>query len=253
VREMVQFTVDTREPIDKRALFQSMYPMSKIACLEYGDYETAKCIFERKEIKDFIQSLHSDRLMTQMCNLQIYCERTNRIPFIVIIGDLASAKDVIDEQLKKLGSRGFGINMEAVYGGIASSIVRYGVQLIWVTGSKIDHTMNEELKRFYGNQAHREAYTIMYKIAEKIEEGKLLMPHRSMMSRHPDRRISALANTLQISFNLTERLLKKFGSTRNVFLAQDKDLLIVDGIGPSTLAKIHYMLGESNVGRPVPV
>lgn len=240
---MVDFLVDTREPVDVRMVFLRICPKAKVTCLDQGDYETPKAIFERKNIGDLVQSIMSQRIFDQFERLQKYCENRNKIPFLLVIGDLEDLKTTLDKQLKE---RGVTINEEAVYGTIASIIVRHGGNLIWVTG-------RQEIPVYYPGTGTvykvnpitlHTAFTIMYKTAEKLEEGKLLLPHTSMMYRHPDRQITAISQSLGVSFALAKRMKDKFGTYKRVMLADPKELAVIDGVGPATLQKLKDLLGE---------
>lgn len=191
--------------------------------LEAGDYLIGKCVFERKSVADFVQSMRGwagrvgGRLFDQMDKLYTFAERKELVPFLMIHGDFG--------QLRQEMSRYGELNVNAVFGAIASVVVRYNINVV--------STLGEDEMLF-----------VMLKIAEKVEEGKLGLPKRkSLRLVHPDRRVAHVANVLAISPKLAERLLQHFGGLRGILLASDEELLSIPGVGPILLSKIRALLG----------
>jgi len=223
----MKFIVDTREK------FKLVWAnkLKKLGCtvelkaLEAGDFMTEHCIFERKTVGDFVQSMRGNygrvggRLFDQAHKLILFAQKTNRIPFLVIIGDFADYK----EEVKQYGN----LNVNAVFGAIASVIVRYDINVIW------------------NLQGEDEAIFVMYKIAEKVAEGKLSVPHRKSVRKvHTDPKVIRVANVLGVSPKLAARLVKQFGGLRRILLASDRELMQIKGIGPSTIARIKAYIGD---------
>jgi len=217
--------VDSREPIKVRRILKTLGVKFIVRKLDAGDYETDHCIFERKTVEDFFQSIQGNRiregaqLFDQLDRLVDYAERAHKIPFVCITGSFV--------ELEKRALRyGYKINYEAVYGAIASILVRYGVNVLHLAGDA-------------------QMFKVIMKIEEKIAEGKLGVPHRAVFRRiHRDRRIAHIANCLRVSPKVAERLFKRFGGLYGVLTASDQELLGINGIGPVTLARIKALLGK---------
>lgn len=220
----MKVTVDVYEP---KIFVQGLKALGHevtVAKLEAGDYLTEKCVFERKSVEDFVQSMRGwadrigGRLFDQMDKLYDFAERTGRVPFLMIHGDFGELK----RKMQQFGE----LNVNAVFGAIASVVVRYNVNVV--------STLSPDEMLF-----------TMMKIAEKVEEGKLGLPQRkSLRLVHPDRRVAHVANVLAISPRIATELLKRFGGLKGILLASDEQLLSVPGIGPVVLAKIRAILGE---------
>ena len=222
---MMTLIVDSREPREIRPLLRTLKIDYVVRKLDVGDYETDHCIFERKTVNDFLQSIRGDsvrlggRLFDQLRELSDYAETVDKIPFLCIVG-------LFSNLIRQVESYGFEVNLNAICGAIASSVVRYGVTVL----------------QFESNVLMLRSIT---KIEEKISEGKLGVPHRPSFRRvHKDRRIAHIANVLRVSPKVAERLFEKFGGLYNILTANDRELLSVDGIGPITLARIKMLLGK---------
>jgi DNA excision repair protein ERCC-4 len=218
----LKVTVDVHEPAYLRDKLKLLGCTVEVRALEAGDYMTDRCCFERKSIQDFVLSIRGfagrvgGRIFDQMQKLVDFCERTNRVPFLMIVGDLAELK----QQVRPFGD----VNVNAVFGAVASIVVRYGVNVVTTLGED-------------------EFLYVMLKIAEKVDEGKLGLPHRpSWRELHPDRKVAHVANVLGCGPTVAKRLLERFGCLRNVLLAKEEDLLSVPGIGPVTVARLKSLL-----------
>jgi len=198
--------------------------------LNVGDLQTTKTVFERKTISDLIQSIHGQkvqqgyrkqRFFDQMHAMKTYCEATGRVGFLLISGSLK-------EKLKWFKERKIRLNTEAIYGAIASTVVRYGINVIWVP-------TDEELVK------------VAWKIAQKVEEGKWGVPRRQQLRDvHPDKRVALIANVLRVSPKIADRLFKQFGGLGKlirVIEEQPNKLLIIDGVGPKTIERVRKLLG----------
>jgi len=217
--------VDTREPPEVRSILKSLGYRFVVKKLDAGDLETPKCVFERKDISDLFQSMRGygmrvgGRLFDQMDRLAEYCEERGKEPFLLIVGSV--------EDLKRRLPDGIQINEDAIYGAVASVICRYGVNVLWI------------------ERGLATALYVALKLAQKVAEGKRYLPHRySFRKVHRDKRVAHVANVLRISPRIAERLVRKFGGLRGILNASDHELLLVDGIGPATVARIRALLGD---------
>lgn len=217
--------VDSREPVVcRRAALQRGFVQM---ALDVGDYSSEKVVFERKDLGDLVNSIFArygdrPRLFEQMDKLFDDCQRLQRVPFLLVSGSL----EAVERQFKERGQR---LNRQAIYGAIASVVVRYDINIIWY------------------ERPFKELLDIMWSIAEKVEEGKLLLPQRRKLKEFSrSRSVASIANALQISPIVAERLTKKFGSLYNVLEAvknHPSDVLVVEGIGKATFEKIKALGG----------
>jgi len=210
--------VDSREKLKVRKILKQLGIPYRVKGLEAGDYETNECIFERKTIFDIIQSIKTGKLFSQLRKLQQYCEETNKIGFLCVSGSLKEAEEVLAE-------RGLKLNVKSVLGAIASSVVRYNLNVIWNLADD------------------RELLWVINSVAEKVSEGKLGLPHRRSLPKHyENRRIAVLCDVLRISPNVAKRLLKRYGTLRNILLADTRKLALEDGVGPATVRRLRALL-----------
>lgn len=210
------------------------YPFDKMVRRQntWGDFEAIRvvikivdkeeiifCVIERKTMQDAFYSMRRGHWDDQLERGSHYC-REHQIPYILALsGNLESF--VENEKTRQR----FNTNGEALIGGIASAAVRYGVHLVWVE----DKT--EMLK-------------IVFKMIQKIYEGKLFKQKRIVIRGYKgySQRVLRLHRLIGISLNLSDKLIKKFGSLKNVLLAKDKDLLAIKGLGEKTLKNIRLIL-----------
>jgi len=223
----LEFIVDSREKwkLVWASKLRKLGCDVRIEALEAGDFATKHTVFERKTVADFVQSMRGNygrvggRLFDQAHKLIRFAQRTDRIPFLVIIGDFGEYKEAV----KQYGN----LNVNAVFGAIASVIVRYDINVIW------------------NLRGEDEAIFVMYKIAEKVAEGKLNVPHRQSIRKvHTDPKVIRVANVLGVSPKLAARLVQKFGGLRRILLASDQELMTVKGVGPVVLSRIKALIGE---------
>ena len=198
-----------------------------ILALEHGDYQSPQCVFERKDIGDFVNSIfarygNTPRLFDQMDRLFDYCQRSEKIPFLVVTGKVETLEKQFDERGQKL-------NYLSLAGAIASVVVRYDCNIIW------------------SEQPFSEVLKIMRGVAEKIEEGKLLLPMRKKLKEFShSRSIAVVCSALQVSPKLAEALVKKFGGLYGILEAikhHPSDVLVMDGIGHATFNKMKTLGG----------
>jgi len=223
----LELIVDSREPPKMRRILRTLKIPFVVRKLDAGDYEIGECVFERKTLMDFVQSIRGNsmrvggRIFDQMDTLMEYCEENNKIPFLMVSGELAD----LEEIFAKFGRE---VNLNAIYGAIASIVVRYGINVIQCRGDA-------------------ELVEVMLKIATKVHEGKLGLPHRKSFRKvHRNRKVAHIANVLRVGPKVAERLYKKFGGIYGVLMASDQELLGVEGIGPVTLARIKALLGKED-------
>jgi len=212
-RKTMKIIVDTREKQKQLKLLKQLGITYERKKLDAGDYEAPGAVFERKTVYDLIQSVRTMKLFSELNKLIDYCEKHQKVPYLLVSGTIEQAKN----KFKKMGLK---VNEKSLWGAIASATVRYGVNVIW--------NLTDDVGLLY----------VMYRIAEKIQQGKYMMPHRLQLRRDTNKRIALVSQVLHVSPTVAKRLLEKFGSLRNILLAPDNKLRYVDGIGQATLKRI---------------
>lgn len=165
--------------------------------LDVGDFVLSDRIaVERKEGKDFVDSLVDGRLFEQVKALQVYPR-----PLVVLEGEIYGHRN---------------INPEALSGAIASLTMDMGIVLLQTRDAL-------ETARLLHAIAKREQFRESRKLA--------LRPGRASMS-DDERLRHVLAGFPNIDGTLADRLLQRFGTLERVFAADADALAQVDGIGP---------------------
>ena len=231
----MELLIDLREP---RSIFYYA-KMLKIPYrsvkLDVGDFQTERTVFERKTVGDLIQSVYGQkvaqgyrrqRFFEQMDAMRAYCEETGRVGWLAISGTLEKVQQWFEK--RQFGQRRLQLNVEAVYGAVASAIVRYGMHVVWM-------------------QTDEELVKVIWKIARKVEEGKFGKPRRSTLRKvHTDKRVALIANVLRVSPNIAERMFKRFGGLGKIIrIVEEKpqELWLIDGVGEKTIKRIRVLLG----------
>jgi len=241
--------VDTREklPVITVARRHGFIPMG----LECGDYSTDKAIVERKKLSDFIQSCQAHygkppRIYDQLDRILAECERTQRIPILFITGRLSNrncpkcgllfegAEAEFNKRMQEQSKThphlaGLTLNKNMIFGSFASIWVRYQVSIIWT------------------EQPITEWMPALASMLEKIDEGKLLMPHRRKLKEFAnDKNTAVIARALELQPKKAAILAKEFGGLYQVLhIAKTSPSRIHDmpEIGSRTLSKIKDMAG----------
>lgn len=203
--------VDSREPELIFKLFEELKIPTKLETLTVGDVQYKETlIFERKEISDFYGSMLSGRLSEQLLALA-----SVPMPFLVIVGSMKQWKEKL-----ALHDIKFQPNEELCYGQISSTILRYGIQVLWLPDD--------------------ETYcTIVAKICQKFDEEKMAKPNRIRVQyQSRDKRVDRLAVLLGIPVPVMDRLMKRFRSPRMIFAVSTAELMKTEGVGEVTAKKI---------------
>jgi len=220
------FIVDSREKQETFDLCKTMGIPAKRMKLEVGDFMSERMCVERKAVNDLYGSVLSQRLSDQLRRFNDYCETHGLIKFLLVEGNVDTFTKSLPEGMD------FRVNTDVIYGTMASAIVRDQMNLIWVlpaSGSSKESMTKEAIK-------------LMYKVSQKIDEDKWGLQRRISLPHGPAMKVAHVASALRISMTLASRLLKKFGSLRNILLAKDSDLLVIPGIGQATLQRIKRLL-----------
>lgn len=175
--------------------------------LDVGDFVLSDRIaVERKEGKDFVDSLVDGRLFEQLKALQTYPR-----PLLVLEGDLYGHRN---------------ITPEALSGAIASLTMDLGIILLQTRDAL-------ETARLLHAVAKREQFRDSRKLA--------LRPGRPGMS-DDERLRHVLAGFPNIDGTLADRLLRHFGTLQRIFAADAAALAEVEGVGPATAEELRRVL-----------
>lgn len=216
----LELYVDSREPIEVRRL--ALQRGFKQVALDFGDFQSEKCVFERKDIGDLVNSIFaryggSSRLFNQLERMFDYCSKTGKVGFLLITGKIED----VERQFLERGQR---LNRFAIYGAIGSVVVRYDFNIIWIE-QPVEHWLE-----------------IIRKVAEKVEEGKTLLPKRRKLKEYSkSRSVAIVSRALEVSPSVASKLVDKFGNLYGVITAlkeRPQDVLIMDGIGERTFKKM---------------
>ena len=209
--------IDSREQEEEQDYFARNNISIQREALSCGDYAAEdvdgnRVVIERKEIKDFIQSLFEGRLDSQLVRLS-----QERLPILFISGALEEYYE---------GKPDSKFTKEQFYGAISSAIVRYGLRcVVW-------------------NQcenAHEDSLGQIVSILNKVSENKLdNIPNRRV--REYNSCVPYLRLLLNCSQKIALDLLKKFTNIRGVIDASDEQLKEFKGIGPKKIERMKKII-----------
>jgi len=220
-----EFLVDSREKKDIiKAIVKKKNIKHRVTALAAGDFVLRKLSkpvesivgIERKAIPDLVQSIQSQRLFNQCAKLK----RNYKICYLMISGDLNS-------YLAKMHEMKLKVNINVIYGTIASVSVRGEIQVMWFPN---DSTLVD----------------VAYRICEKVSEGKYGMgidsrPKYLMFS--PKR---VLMSVPGVSSKIADKLLGRFGSLKTIANTELPKLTAVDGVGDKMAEKIYSLFNKES-------
>jgi ERCC4-type nuclease len=187
----------------------------KVVPLEAGDFvfeTTPKLIFERKTIGDFMQSLPTHHIHTQLTKMQAITPYN----YIVIVGNIN--KFFIESEF---------YDKKQFIGGLAS-LSLHGAKFLFVDN-------NEQL------------FDLMYSMNAKFPERNEPILFEQDMS-FKKREVSNITKVLMciegIGVEKAELIADSYGSLSSIQLAIDENQFMCQGIGPKTIEKIKSFLGE---------
>jgi Fanconi anemia group M protein len=210
--ESLEIVVDSRDISSPTAReLVSLGVAVKQETLELGDFILSDAVVvERKTVDDFAASIIDGRLFNQVAELK---EAVSK-PLIVIEGEtLQPSRD---------------IRPEAMMGAIASVLVDFGVPLVWT-------------------KTPAETAQLMVAITRRERAAG-----RRILRVRPERKPTSLAQEQEfvvaglpsVDTVLAKRLLKAFGSVERVFVAAEKELQDVEGIGGKISQRIRRVISE---------
>ena len=202
--------VDTREPSKYIKFLRKTFPELTFEnyALPEGDYQSNKCIVERKQIADLYGSIigPSRRIHNQVERISCHEDKVQVLLVTGSVGDFVI-------KMKEIGVK---VDSNILFGEIASIACRYGIQPLWI-------------------EDEWSAMITMIKFMIKIDEGNHMVPVR----RDPD---ILAAKLIGVSTKQLGILLDNHGSLAGICIATDKELMKVKGIGPSKAAEIKRVL-----------
>ncbi len=179
--------------------------------LSVGDYIVSDRVgIERKEIKDFLNSIIDQRLFRQMEELR----NTFGNPVLILEGN------------PELLFMERGMHANTIRGVLSSIAIDHRIPIIWTRNSR--ESAAQIFWMAYREQA-LEKRGIQIRVSKKA----------CSVSRMQEYLVAGLPN---INSKLSRRLLKGFGSVSRVFAATPEELQKVDGIGKKKAMQIWELL-----------
>ncbi|MEF8873972.1 MAG: DEAD/DEAH box helicase [Candidatus Thermoplasmatota archaeon] len=208
-----EITVDTRE--QNSMVVQTLAKKNikiNTSQLSVGDYIISEdTAVERKEVSDFLESITDGRLFSQAKSLS----ENYQHPIVILEGEgLYEKRNIRDN---------------AIYGALASLAADFRIPVLFTKGG-------EETASLVATMVKRDSKRDK-KGSSSLRKGK------KSMSIYDNRKY-ILEGLPSVSGKLAERLLEHFGSVRDIFNADEKELQEVKGIGPSTADKIISVISE---------
>jgi Fanconi anemia group M protein len=179
--------------------------------LKVGDYIVSERVaVERKSVPDFLQSIIDQRLFKQMEQLADSYEK----PVLILEGN---PEMLFLER---------NMHENTVRGVLSSIAIDYRIPIIWTHNSK---------------ETASQIYWMAYR--EQVQESKGLQircnKKNHSFSHNQEFLVAGLPN---ISNVLSKRLLKHFGTVRDVYDATPEELMKVEGIGKEKAKKIWELI-----------
>ncbi len=212
---MVRVVVDERERPNVPACLKKLGLTLDYRMLEEGDYIAAEYAVERKTVRDFISSLYSGRLFDQAYRLgQAY-----QFAIIIVEGNLNSAL----EKMK---------NPKVFWGALITLSFGYGIRSFFTR----DPAETAEL------------IWILAKRPPEVRSRPPVIVKKPKYGQIREGQIVLLQGLPGIGARLAQKLLRRFGTPRKVFLATESELNTKGGLGRAKTAKITSVLDTTYDG-----
>jgi ERCC4-type nuclease len=204
--------VDTREPPKYYEFLVKKFPemIFKRMKLNEGDYQSEKCLAERKTVADLYGSITgpSRRIHDQVERISVH---QDKVQILLVTGS-------VGQYVTSMRDIGITIDPNILFGEIASITCRYQLVPLWV-------------------ENEWEGMITLIKLMKKIEDGKYNVPVRR------DRNILA-SRLLGISTAQLEHLMMSHKCLHEIANVSEKDLQRIKGIGPAKAIQIKKTLRE---------
>jgi Fanconi anemia group M protein len=212
----IRIIIDVRESNSKIAKHLSEEQIEvQLEQLSVADYIVSSRVgIERKDVADFSQSIIDGRLFPQLIALK----RSYQKPVLMLEGETL------------YGHR--ALNPEALRGAIASIILNLEIDVIWTRSTR-------DSARFLKTLARRE---------QKAKNREPIIRSEKAPVETTELQEYIVAGFPNINRVLAQRILQEFGSLEAFFLASEKDLRKVKGIGAKIAADIKLLLKKKYKG-----
>ena len=217
-----EFLVDSREKEKIKGIVIRKGISHRVTALASGDFALRKLSspvetiigIERKSVQDLVQSIQSKRLFDQ-------CDRMGRnykIAMLFISGD-------VSDYLAKMHGMHLSVNTNVIYGTVASLMVRGGIQVAWFPD---DVTLID----------------VAYRVCEKVSEGKWEqgIKARPKYLEYSPKRI--LMRVPGVTSDISDRILKKYGSLRVIACTEPDKMTSVTGMGDKMAKRIYDLFNK---------
>ena len=221
-------TIDSRERkgsllvdlVEKKA--NSMNIKTEKKWLEIGDYVFGDVCFEAKSVTDFIGSVMSKRLWTQIDNM----DRHYVTNIVIIYGSLSKGiKNIMTNSRSKLPAPARAVMLNNKFLGAIGRI-----------------TLDTDCKAFWV-PTEKEAALIITAICKmKPIEREVIRPEVFKRITTDDLRLDLLTSIKGVSIKKAKELIKQFGSIMEIGEQEPEDLTIIDGIGTTVSERIITVL-----------
>ena len=207
---MPQVIVDTRESHLVVVALRQLGTRVVEKMITPGDYVVGEGFaVERKTFQDFVKSIYKKRLFEQLERLNKAYQRC----CLVIEGDISHG-------LANL------YNPLIFWGALAKATVEWEIPTVF--------TVNEE-------QTAQFIFSLAKKLQEEQKE-RLAARFKPKFYALADQQRFAVQSLPGIGPKRSHRLLKKFGTVRNVFIAREFELISVEGLGKKQAKEISRFL-----------
>ena len=213
-------TIDTRENSKLSELVEKKSKALSIPFerkwIEIGDYAYDDVCFEAKSIVDFIGSVISKRLWTQLDNMD-RCYHTN---LVIVYGDLDEGiLQILENSKTKMTPKARAIMLRNKFLGAIGRIV-----------------LDTDMKPFWV-QSEEEAATIITSVCKmKPMNRTAIRPEIHKRLSTDDMRLDTLTSIKGLSVKKAKALLKEFGSLMEIGECSEYEIQVIEGIG-ATLAQ----------------
>tara|TARA_R100000353_G_scaffold98856_1_gene71955 strand:+ start:368 stop:1057 length:690 start_codon:yes stop_codon:yes gene_type:complete len=226
-------TIDSREnsalsiEVEKKA--KALNIATKKEFIEVGDYVFSDVCFEAKSVVDFLGSVMSKRLWTQIDNMDRYYQ-TN---VVIIHGDLDEGIQMVkDHVVSKMPEPARSITLRNKFLGAIGRI-----------------TLDTDAKAFWV-PSHREAALIITAICKmRPLDRPTIKPTLAKRISSDDVRADMLATIKGVSHAKAEALLESFGSIMEIGEHKAYNLSRVNGIGETVAKRILDALSNEDKVR----
>ena len=217
---IMMLIIDSRENsalsdlVEKKA--QALLISNERRFLEIGDYVFDDVCFEAKSVIDFINSVMSKRLWTQLDNM----DRHYQTNIVIIYGclDLAIA-NIIENSRSKLTPKARAVLMNNKFYGALGKI-----------------TLDMDVKPFWVKDEKDAASVITTVCKMKPITREVIAPQIFKRITTDDMRIDTLTSIKGVSVKKAKALIKEFGSIMEIGECSEFEIQAIEGVG-KTLAK----------------